>query len=168
MKRPGTMYSSRSCSTNITARDGLCVAVSFCSAPIRLRDQFPIGRALLSSCCCNRAHQTWKSHASVSTVHWLVARGSASIAGLISSALRSFTAMFRPEWARRRTWAGFSVVCCSMVMTFSKSSEKSAKYVTTTKKYLSSIWVVSSLSWVTTALDVWDSSSYPGHITYAR
>lgn len=72
---------------------------------------------------CSNTHPTWYWHMSVSTVHWLVIRWSATIAIVVSNFFRLSTYLFRPMPKRETTLASVFVTTCTMTLTLLKRSE---------------------------------------------
>lgn len=77
---------------NTTARKSLCVVASLCSTLVSVCDQYPIGRAARSFCCCRSMPPTRKWHTSVSTICSPVVHGSTRTNRSVSSLFRYFTA----------------------------------------------------------------------------
>lgn len=93
MKRFSPKYGRSINTAHTTARHSLLVVAGFYSAMAGVREQYPIGHAVLSSGFCRSTQPTWDSQASISTVYRPAMVVSASIGWFVNRVFRFSSAI---------------------------------------------------------------------------
>lgn len=94
VKQVYSKYERRSVIVHKTARHSLCIAASSLSSSSSVRDQYPTGLLLPSSCSCRSTNQICLTQESVSSVYWHLLLSTSSTFTLIATSLEDATAAF--------------------------------------------------------------------------